>query len=243
MRLIAAAIIILALLTGCASSSSTYQESFSDVYISSDFKKAVIIGAKKSKYEFYSYEFDIPDPLSEAIKSPLKEGISLLFPNDGSTAFQVNENKVIIGHFSIILLDSYFKDDEEIKKIAERIGFSHGQIYSIKGQARIVPDGESIPRYAEWSDADVEKYTKKLGGVFYLPISITGRRYFGGVPEMIQRADYHKLDQRYTVGVANNQTKESALLGPAAVVVGGGICVAAWPVCLALSLPMMGLKP
>jgi hypothetical protein len=238
MRFIVLAITFLSLLTGCASSSSAYKESFAEVRISSDLKKALVVGSGE-----YNYELDIPAPLSSAMNSPLKEGISLLFPNDGAMAFQVNKDGTIIGRFSVILSDSFFQDHEGLKQVAENIGFSHGQIYSLKGRTEVVQDGKPVPRYGGWSDADAEKYTKNLGGVFYLPLSITGRRLFNGIPETMQDADYQKLDQRYTVVVVDTQTTKIGLLGPAAVIVGGGACIAAWPVCLAVSLPMMGLKP
>jgi hypothetical protein len=239
MRLIVLAITTFsALLTGCASSPSQYKESFTEVRISSDFKKVLVGGTGK-----YSYELDIPEPLSSAMKSPLKEGISLLFPNDGAMAFEVNQNETILGHFSVILSDSFFQDHEELKQVAESIGFSHGQIYSLKGRMGVVQDGKPIPRTPGWSDADAEKYTKKLGGAFYLPLSITGRRFFDGIPETLLGADYQKLDQRYTVVVVDNQTTRVDLLGPAAIIRGSGACIAIWQVCLAVSLPMMGLGP
>ncbi|MDR1276899.1 MAG: hypothetical protein LBL72_11060 [Candidatus Accumulibacter sp.] len=239
MRFIVLAITFSALLAGCASSPSQYKESFTEVRISSDLKKVLVIGTGK-----YTYELDIPEPLSSAMKSPLKEGISLLFPNDGAMAFKVNKDETILGHFSVILSDSFFQDHEDLKQVAESIGFSHGQIYSLKGRMGVVQDGKPIPRTSGWSDADAEKYTKNLGGAFYLPLSITGRRFFGGIPETMLGANYQKLDQRYTVGVVvDNQTMKAELLGSAAFVVGGGICIATWPVCLALSLPMMGLRP
>ncbi|MDR0476558.1 MAG: hypothetical protein LBH14_01270 [Desulfobulbaceae bacterium] len=235
------AITFLALLTGCASSSSAYKESFSEVRISSDLKKALVVGNGK-----YNCELDIPAPLSSAMNSSLKEGISLLFPNDGAMAFYVNKDGAIIGHFSVILSDSFFQDHEDLKQVAKNIGFSHGQIYSLKGRTEVVQDGKPIPRYAGWSDTNAKKYTKNLGGVFYLPLSITGRRLFNKIPETMQGAGYQKLDQRYTVVVVDTvdtRATKVGLLGPAAVILGGGACIAAWQICLAASLPMMGLKP
>lgn len=99
MRFIVSAIAFLVLLSGCASSSSAYKESFSEVQFSSDLKKILVIGTDK-----YSYEFDVPAPLSQVINSPLKDGMSLLFPNDGVIAFEVKKDGAISGSFSVVLL-------------------------------------------------------------------------------------------------------------------------------------------
>lgn len=238
MRFIVSAIAFLVLLSGCASSSSAYKESFSEVQFSSDLKKILVIGTDK-----YSYEFDVPAPLSQVINSPLKDGMSLLFPNDGVIAFEVKKDGAISGSFSVVLPDSFFQGRESMRKVAESIGFSHGKIYSLKGRVQVVRDGESIPRYVTWSDADAEKYTKKLGGVFFLPVSITGRRFDDKKPVAMQRVDFQKLDQRYTVVVVDGQTTKVDLLGPSAAIAGGATCAAAWPICLVAALPMMGMKP
>lgn len=108
---------------------------------------------------------------------------------------------------------------------------------------QVVRDGEPIPRYVAWSDADAEKYTKKLGGVFFLPLSIAGRRFDDKKSVAMLGADFQKLDQRYTVVVVDGQTTKVDLLGPSAAIVGGATCAAAWPRCLAAALPMMGMKP
>lgn len=238
MQFIVSAIALLLLLSGCASSSTTYRESFSEVHVSSDHKKILVIGTDK-----YSYVFDTPLPLSRVIDSPLKEGISLLFQNDGAIAFDIKEDGKISGSFFVVLPDSFFQGRESMKKVAEGIGFSHGQLYSIKGRTDVVRDGAPIPRYVSWSDADVKKYTKKMGSVFFLPISITGGRFDNKVLASTQRSDFKKLDQRYSVVVLDGQTTKVDLLGPSAAIAGGATCVAAWPICLAVALPMMGLKP
>lgn len=238
MQFIVSAIAFLVLLSGCASSSSAYKESFSEVHVSSDLKKILVIGTDK-----YSYEFDVPAPLLQVINSPLKDGISLLFQNDGAIAFKVKKDGAIFGSFSIVLPDSFFQDRESMKQVAESIGFSHGTIYSLNGRMQVVRDGEPIPRYAGWSDADAEKYTKKLGGVFFLPLSIAGSRFDDKKLVAMPRVDFQKLDQRYTVVVVDGQTTKVDLLGPSAVIAGGATCAAAWPICLAAALPMMGMKP
>ncbi|MDG4475169.1 hypothetical protein [Thiovibrio frasassiensis] len=238
MRFIVPAIALLVLLSGCTSSSSAYKESFSEVHVSSDLKKILVIGTDK-----YSYEFDVPAPLSQMINSPLKKGLSFLFQNDGAIAFEVKKDGTILGSFSVVLPDSFFQDHESMKQVAESIGFSHGHIYSLKGRMQVVRDGMPIPRYVAWSDADAEKYTKKLGGVFFLPLSIAGRRFDDKKPVAMQGADFQKLDQRYTVVVVDGQTTKVDLLGPTAAIVGGATCAAAWPICLAAALPMMGMKP
>ena len=164
MRFIVPAIALLVLLSGCTSSSSAYKESFSEVHVSSDLKKILVIGTDK-----YSYEFDVPAPLSQMINSPLKKGLSFLFQNDGAIAFEVKKDGTILGSFSVVLPDSFFQDHESMKQVAESIGFSHGHIYSLKGRMQVVRDGMPIPRYVAWSDADAEKYTKKTGWCFFSP--------------------------------------------------------------------------
>lgn len=225
-------------LSGCASHSSAYKESFSEIHLSADFKKVLVVGSDK-----YSYVFDVPDPLASVMKSPLRGGVTSLFPNDGQVSFKVGEDGTIRGSFYVVLPDSFFQGREDMKQVAESIGFSHGRLYSIRGRIGAVRDGNRIPRYVGWSDADVEKYTKELGGVYFLPLSISGRRFADEKLTTMQGADNHKMDRRHTVVVIDNQTERVDLLGPTAVVTGAGICIATLPVCFVAALPVMGMKP
>lgn len=236
MRLIILLIACLAFLSGCMLHRH-YDETLSEVYVSPDYKKLLVTGGSKR-----SYELDIPDPLAAAMQSPLKEGISLLFPYP-YTAFHINEDGTLQGHFNLILADSFFQEREDLIQEAKSLGFVHGRKYWMKGRIEIAKDGEGMMRYAGWTDADAEKYTTVLDSVYYLPVSMTGRKLLNGVPEDMQSADYQALDRRYTVSVVDSHNKKVSLLGPAAVVTGGAACAYALPVCIAASLPMMGLRP
>lgn len=225
-------------LSGCASRSSAYNERFSEAYLSSDFEKALVVGADK-----YSYVFDVPDTLSAVMKSPLRSGVSLKFPNDGQVAFMVEPDGSIHGSFYAILPDSYFQGRDNIEILAESLGFTHGRLYSIRGRDGVVKDGAKIPRYVGWSDADVAKHTKVMGGVYFLPIRIKGRRFLNADVTTLQDANSHKMNQSHLVVVVDKQTGSVDVLGPVAAVTGAGICISTWPVCFVAALPVMGMKP
>lgn len=236
MRSIILLMACLLFLTGCMLHRH-YDETLSEVYVSPDYKKLLVTGGSKR-----SYELDIPDPLAAAMQSPLKEGISLLFPYP-YTAFHINEDGTLEGHFKLVLAGSFFQQREDLIQEAESLGFIRKRKHSLKERSEMAKDGEGMPGYAGSADADAEKYGEVLGSVYYLPISMTGRKLLNGVPEDMQSADYQALDRRYTVSVVDSHNKKVSLLGPAAVVTGGAACAYALPVCIAASLPMMGLRP
>jgi len=238
-RLFQAIVLLMALsISGCASRSSAYKESFSEAYLSTDFKKALVVGADK-----YSYVFDMPDTLSAVMKSPLRGGVSLKFPNDGAVAFMVEPDGSIHGSFYAILPDSYFQGRDGMEPVAESLGFAHGQLYSIKGRDGVVKDGANIPRYVGWSDTAVAEHTKVMGGVYFLPVTIRGRRFLNEDVTTLQDASNHKMNQRHLLVVVDKQTGRVDLLGPAAAVTGAGICIATFPLCFVVALPVMGMKP
>lgn len=225
-------------ISGCASQSSAYDERFSEAYLSADFKKALVVGADK-----YSYVFDMPDALSAVMKSPLRGGVSLKFPNDGQVAFMVEPDGSVHGSFYAILPDSYFQGRDKMEPLAESLGFTHGRLYSIRGRDGVVTDSAKIPRYVGWSDADVAKHTKVMGGVYFLPLTIRGRRFLNEDVTALQDTNNHKMNQRHLVVVVDKQTGSVDLLGPVAAVTGAGICIAMLPVCFVAALPVMGMKP
>jgi hypothetical protein len=238
-HLFQAILLLMALsISGCASRSSAYKERFSEAYLSTDFEKALVVGADK-----YSYVFDMPDTLSAVIKSPLRGGVSLKFPNDGAVAFMVKPDGSIFGSFYAILPDSYFQGRDNMEPLAESLGFTHGRLYSIRGRDDVVEDGAKIPRYVGWSDADVAKYTKVMGGVYFLPLTIRGRRFLNKDVTTLQDANNYKMDQRHLVVIVDEQTGSVDLLVPAAAVAGAGICIATFPACFVAALPLMGMKP
>lgn len=238
-RLFQAMVLLMALsISGCASPFSSYNESFSEAYLSTDFKKALVVGANK-----YSYVFDMPSSLSAVMESPLKGGVSLKFLNDGRIAFMVEPDGTIQGSFYAILPDSYFQGRADMGPLTDSLGFTHGRLYSIRGRDDVVKDGAQIPRYVGWSDADVSKYTKVMDGVYFLPLTITGRRFLKEDVTKLQDASDHKMNQRHLVKVVDKQTGSVDLLGPVAAVSGAGFCVAMLPVCFAAALPVMGMKP
>ena len=177
------------------------------------------------------------------MKSPLRDGLSLKFPNNGQMAFMVKPDGSILGSFYAILPDAYFQGRNDMEPLAESLGFTHGRLYSLKGTDGVVKDGAKIPRYVGWSEADVEKYTKVMSGVYYLPLSITGRRFLSEDATTLQDATNHKMNQRHRVVVVDTQTGSVDMLGPVAVVTGAGICIATLPVCFVAALPVMGMKP
>lgn len=147
------------------------------------------------------------------------------------------------GSFYAILPDSYFQGRDKMEPLAESLGFTHGRLYSIRGRDGVVTDSAKIPRYVGWSDADVAKHTKVMGGVYFLPLTIRGRRFLNEDVTALQDTNNHKMNQRHLVVVVDKQTGSVDLLGPVAAVTGAGICIAMLPVCFVAALPVMGMKP
>jgi hypothetical protein len=89
----------------------------------------------------------------------------------------------------------------------------------------------------------VAKHTKVMGGVYFLPLTIRGRRFLNEDVTTLQDANNHKMNQRHQVVVVDQQTGSVDMLGPVAAVTGTGICIATLPACFVAALPFMGMKP
>ncbi len=218
-------------LSGCATGFVVYEDRFSEIHLSTDFKKILVLGSDK-----YSYVFDVPENLSKALSSPLRPGMAVLFPY---LAFNVRPDGSIKDRFTVLIRDSFLQEHQDLIPLAESLGFFHGQLYSFQDysfqeQPIIVLDGKPKPS---------NEGIVKNGQFYFLSISLTGQRLTNKSPAGLQDTSTHQMDRSYTVHIQDEQRQERSLLGPVAVVTGAGICVATFPACFIGALPVIGLKP
>jgi len=228
------------LISGCMSSYSNYNEKFSETYVSTDFKKALVIGADQ-----YSYVFDLPDSLSAIIKSPLRSVVRFQFPDGGVMAFNVKKDGSITGQFYVTLPDSYFQDHGDMKPLAERLGFVHGRLsYSYKlDRTDVIEDSKSEPISAGLPASEMSEHPKATNGVYFISLTIEGRRFPSKDVPVMRDAYHYTMNEHHKVLVVDNQHGSVDLFGPVVIATGASACIAILPVCLAAALPMAGLKP
>lgn len=227
-------------LGGCVSSYSDYHEQFSQVDVSRDFKQAMVVGADR-----YRYVFDLPDALSAVIRSPLRSGLHFQFSDGGTIAFNVADNGTISGQFYVILPDAYLQAHADLMPWVGRLGLVHGRLRHDVGTGRttVIQDRQDKPAAAAASAAEASAPARASDGVYLLPVTITGRRFAGKDVPTLPDAYHYTMNDRHQVLVVDNQNGRVDLLGPVVVATGTGACIAVLPVCLAVALPMSGLRP
>ena len=235
------------LFTGCGlvKPYTQYNEEFSEMHISADASKVIVIGSND-----YFYIFDASKEFSEVLSSSLRKKFraanfhsTIAYPQN----IEINAMGEVISMFTIVA----DVDGLGLDQLSEalRIGFSRGKRYLDHQyvDGRIVKDGDRFPRRIGEDEEAARKAAVYLGDVLFLPVRIKGSRYLKANSKIIQEYKPEPLSKKYQLIVIDHRQKsvDPKEAGLMVFATGAGVagCIAIAPLCFVTAIPMAGLKP